>query len=223
MFLVFSGWRTTKTCFCATAWPVSSTFASESYSTIEKKGLNAQQWRLHHCKIPHKNLKKLTKKLCFQTFFGFVYTCPYKSWSLSTSKHTIWLKQESYFENQRTWNHIDEFFCFGSKMPKAKRWLHVSYDFSYFKWQINLGLIAGRWPKNLHYRNIPCLNTLMGSVRYLITLLKYSLFHYIVELYPDFLQCWAKPISNTLLGYILSYYIAKQFSKTNTLLSYTQS
>ena len=33
------------------------------------------------------------------------------------------------------------------------------------------------------------LNTLVGSVRYLITLLKYTLFYYIVELYPAFLHC----------------------------------
>ena len=75
----------------------------------------------------------------------------------------------------------------------------------------------------LHYRSIPSLNTLVGSVRYLITLLKYRLFHYIVELYRTFLHCWATPNPNTLLRYTLSYYIAKQFSNTNTLLSYTQS
>ena len=38
----------------------------------------------------------------------------------------------------------------------------------------------------LHYLSIPCLNTLVGSVRCLITLLKCRLFYYIVELYPTF-------------------------------------
>ena len=26
-------------------------------------------------------------------------------------------------------------------------------------------LYAGKWPKNMHYRSIPCLKTLVGSVR----------------------------------------------------------
>ena len=91
-------------------------------------------------------------------------------------------------------------------------------------------LISIRWlghpnPNSLllHYRCITSLNTLVGSVRYLITLLKYGLFHYIIELYRTFLHCWATPNPNTLLRYTLSYYIAKQFSNTNTLLSYNQS
>ena len=44
-----------------------------------------------------------------------------------------------------------------------------------------------------------------------------------VELYPKILQCWARPNPNTLLRYTLSYYNAKQFPSSNTLLSYTQS
>ena len=75
----------------------------------------------------------------------------------------------------------------------------------------------------LHYRSRPCLNTLVGSVRYLNSRLKYRPFHYIVELYPTFLHCWAIRSPNTLLGYTVSYYIAKQFSNTITFLSYTQS
>ena len=67
------------------------------------------------------------------------------------------------------------------------------------------------------------LNTLVGSVRYLITLLKYRMFHYIVELYPKILHCWAIPNHDTLLRYTQSYYIAKQYLNTKTLLSYTQS
>ena len=75
----------------------------------------------------------------------------------------------------------------------------------------------------LHYRSILCLNTLVGSVRYLITLLKYRMFHYIVELYSTFLHCWAKPNLDTLLRYTLFFYIARQIPNTNRLLSYTQS
>ena len=75
----------------------------------------------------------------------------------------------------------------------------------------------------LHYRSIPCLNTLVGSVRYLVTLLKYRLFHYNVEPYPTFLHCWVIPNPNTLLMYTLSYYIVKQIPNTITFLSYTQS
>ena len=70
----------------------------------------------------------------------------------------------------------------------------------------------------LHYRSIPCLNTLVGSGRYLITMLKYRPFHYLVELYLTFFHCWAIPNPNTLLSYTQSYYFAEQFPKTNTLL-----
>ena len=90
--------------------------------------------------------------------------------------------------------------------------------------------ISIRWlghpnPNSLisHSRSIPCLNTLVGSVRDLVTLLKYSLFHYIVEFYPTCLHCWAIHNPNTLLRYTLSYYIAKHISTTDTLLSFTQS
>ena len=85
----------------------------------------------------------------------------------------------------------------------------------------------------LHYRSITCLNTLVGSVRYLITLLKQSLFYYIVEVYlillhcwaiqKTLIHCWAIPSPNTLLRHTLSYYIAKPFPNTITLLSYIQS
>ena len=118
---------------------------------------------------------------------------------------------------------------------------------------ISIRWLASPNPNSLlfHYRRIPCLNTLVGSGRYLITLLKYRLFHYIVELYPTFLHCWAIPNPNTLSRYTLPYYIAsnsqilihcwaipnpntlsrytlpyyiaKQFPNTNTMLSYTQS
>ena len=64
----------------------------------------------------------------------------------------------------------------------------------------------------LQYRSIPCLNKLVGSVRYLITLLEYRLFHYLVELYPTFLHYWAIPNPNTLLKFTLSQNIAEQFS-----------
>ena len=63
-----------------------------------------------------------------------------------------------------------------------------------------------------HYWSIASLNTLVGSIRYFIILLKYSLFYYIVELYPVILHCWAIPNSKSLLRYNLSYYIAKHFS-----------
>ena len=36
LFLVVFGWETTKTQFCATAWPVSKTFASKSHVTNKK-------------------------------------------------------------------------------------------------------------------------------------------------------------------------------------------
>ena len=61
-------------------------FCLEDLLNYFKNGLNAQQWRLHHCKIPHKNLWKLTKKNCvFRLSLGlstqimeFKYTQAYK-------------------------------------------------------------------------------------------------------------------------------------------------
>ena len=47
--------------------------------------------------------------------------------------------------------------------------------------------------------NTPCLNTLVESVRYLITWLRYTLPHYSVELYPAFLLCCGILHLNTLL------------------------
>ena len=103
----------------------------------------------------------------------------------------------------------------------------------------------------LQYRSITCLYTLVGSIRNLLTLLKYSLFYYIAELYPNFktaelcpvltpcsgipylftllgnsqilILCCAMPNPNTLLRYTLSYYFNEQFPKTSTLLSYNHS
>ena len=55
------------------------------------------------------------------------------------------------------------------------------------------------------------LDTLVGSVRNLISLLKYTLSYYIVELYPTVSQYWAIPHPKALLKYSPSCYIAKQF------------
>ena len=55
------------------------------------------------------------------------------------------------------------------------------------------------------------LNALVGSVRYLNFLLEYTLFYYLLELYPRESPCWIIPNPNTLLRYILSFYIAKRF------------
>ena len=55
------------------------------------------------------------------------------------------------------------------------------------------------------------LSTLVGSVRYLITFLKYTLFYYIVQLYPTISHCWAIANPNTFLRYTPSYYIAEHF------------
>ena len=61
-----------------------------------------------------------------------------------------------------------------------------------------------------HYRSIPCPNTLVGSVRCLITLLKYSLSYYIVEsytqhlytaeLYPVLTCCWGRSSLSIMLS-----------------------
>ena len=62
-----------------------------------------------------------------------------------------------------------------------------------------------------HYRSIFCLNTLLGSVRYLSTLLKYILFYYIAELYLILTHCLDIPNSNTLLRWTRTHYIAELY------------
>ena len=76
---------------------------------ILKNGLNAEQWVLHHCKIPHKNLWKLTTKLCFQVFFGFVYT-----------NHGVWVQASI----QNFWNR-----SFSLKIKKDEA---ISINFYFF-------------------------------------------------------------------------------------------
>ena len=102
-----------------------------------------------------------------------------------------------------------------------------------------LGLFAGRWPKTLLYRNIPCLNTLMvvyatlllcWSTACFISLLSFTQLFYNAELNlflahcwgipylitlpsntQKLIHCWATPNPNTLLRYSLFYYIAEHF------------
>ena len=60
-----------------------------------------------------------------------------------------------------------------------------------------------RTSKSISYlitlQGITCPNTLMCSVGSLITLRKYRLFYYFVEMYPTFLYCWVIPILNHCL------------------------
>ena len=83
----------------------------------------------------------------------------------------------------------------------------------------------------VHYQNTPCLITLVGSLRYPITLLKYRLFYWIVELYPTLLHCWAILNPNTMFRYNQFNYIVevnpkslhdRAVSNPNTLLRYNQ-
>ena len=123
-------------------------------------------------------------------------------------------------------------FCCDSRMLETKWWNHVSYGFSYFECQKMLGLYGGRWPKILHYRSIPCLNTLVGSVRYLITLLKYSLFltmlsftqpFHIAEPDPILTHCWSIPYPITLLSNSQRLILCWAIPYLNTLLRYSLS
>ena len=49
--------------------------------------------------------------------------------------------------------------------------------------------------------NIACLITFVGSVRYLFTLLRYTLPYYSVVLYPALIHCCGILYPNTLLDY----------------------
>ena len=89
---------------------------------------------------------------------------------------------------------------------------------SYIRFCRKNNLISIQWFGNpnpyhtiLHYRCTPCFNTLLKSVRYLITSLEYSLFYYIVELYTTFLLYWATPNPNISVRYSISNYIAELY------------
>ena len=73
----------------------------------KKNNLNAQQGSQHDCKIPQKKIEKLRIKLSFQAFFAFVYP-NYGIWDQASIQKL--LRQESWFENQRTWSQINQFF-----------------------------------------------------------------------------------------------------------------
>ena len=61
----------------------------------------------------------------------------------------------------------------------------------------------------LHWRKIPCLNTVVGSVRYLITLLKYTQPYYSIELYPALIHCCGILYLKTLLEHTQYQHIAE--------------
>ena len=81
-------------------------YVEKSVTQLTKNGLNAQQQSLHDCKIPQQFCESWQINCVFRLFS----VCVYKSWSLSTSRHTKWFRHESQFENQRLWSHITHFF-----------------------------------------------------------------------------------------------------------------
>ena len=199
-------------------------FLPRRVTQLTKIGLNAQQQSLHDCKIPQKSRESWQIHCVFRLSLGLstqILEVEYKqAYKMIETGVLVWKSKDI-----KPYQPI--LFYFGSNMHKAKWWTLVSYGIFYFECQIMSRMHAGRWvkieqpylnsmtrtPKSklfiLHYRSIPCLNTLVGIGRYLITLLKYRLFHYIVELYPTFLHYWAIPNPNTLSRYTLSFYMAK--------------
>ena len=80
--------------------------------------------------------------------------------------------------------------------------------------------------------NIACLNTFVGSVRYLSTLLRYTLPHYSVELYPALIHYCGLLYQSRLLDYTQYQHIAEVnpilihclvSSNFIALMSYTES
>ena len=143
-------------------------------------------------------------------FSGFLWVFLHKSWSLSTSKHTKWLKQESWFENQRTWSHIDQFsFCFGGRMLTAKWWIHVFYGFSEFECQKlwdcmqeggRKNCITVVYPVLIHWWVVDAILLLCWSTACFITLLSFTQQFYIAELYLILLHCRGIPYLITWLS-----------------------
>ena len=77
---------------------------------------------------------------------------------------------------------------------------------SVFAEKISLSQVkdSGTQINTLHYyiaENIARLNTFVGSVRYLFTLLTYTLPYYSVGLYPALIHCCGILYLNTLLDY----------------------
>ena len=77
---------------------------------------------------------------------------------------------------------------------------------SVFAENFNLSQVkdSGTQIHNLHYyiaENIACLNTFVGSVRYLFTLLRYTLPYYSFQLYPALIHCCGVLYPNILLDY----------------------
>ena len=73
-------------------------------------------------------------------------------------------------------------------------------------------------PYLINYRIIPCLITLVGSLRYLSSLLKHSLFCYILEHYTTFYT--AELYTILTLGLVMPY--LKKNPNFKTFLSYMQ-
>ena len=140
-----------------------------------------------------------------------------------------WVKNEA-TGSTRFHNRLWKKNLFGSHL--LKHWRTHTLGFCREPNPISIRWLGNPNPNSLllHYRSIPCLNTLVGSVHYLFTLLKYRLFHFIAGLYPILthcwgipylntllsnsqkpIHCWAIPNPNTLLRYSLSYNFAEQF------------
>ena len=104
---------------------------------------------------------------------------------------------------------------------------------SVFAKNFNLSQVkdSGTQIHSLHYfvaENIACLNTFVGSVRYLFTLLRYTIPYYSVELYPALIHCCGILYLNTMQGYIQFEKntevnpISLVIPKFNALMSYTK-
>ena len=102
LFLVASDWKIQKTQFCFTAWSISTTFGPNN-----KKILWMHSSGICMTLRYHKKFKKVKSKTVFS---GFLCVYLPTSWNLMPSKHTKFLRQESQFENQRSWSQINHFF-----------------------------------------------------------------------------------------------------------------
>ena len=214
---------------------------------LTKNGFNAQQQSLHDCKIPQKISKSWQIHCIVRLSLGWstqIWEVKYKqAYKMIGTGVLVW-KSKNIKPYQPTFFTLvticikldDELMCFTESLNLNAKWCWECLQEG--GWKLS-NPISIRWlghpnPNSLllHYRSISCLNTLVGSGLYLITLLKHRLFHYIVELYPTFyiaelwpmlihcwgipylitllsnsqklIHCWAEPNPNTLLRYSLS-------------------
>ena len=114
MFLVAFDWKTTKTVLLYNM--TNKQYFCFEESLIKKIGFNAQQRSLRDCRIPQQICESWRINCVIRLSLGLSTQII----EFEDKQANRCLRQESLFENQRTWSHINQFltlvaFCFKLK------------------------------------------------------------------------------------------------------------